>query len=86
MFKLVASTESGTVEILDEEIRELAANHLAGMAADATRVASGEASTTPSGKRRGRPPGSAKNNAATPPTPTISEGKSVDLGALAAGE
>jgi hypothetical protein len=57
MFKLTVETDFGVVEIHDHELRELAAKHLAAMAAEVAREASGEA-TPATGRRRGRPPGS----------------------------
>ena len=72
-------SDSGSVEILDDAIRELVGKHLAAMAAEASSTAAGETPTS-GAKRRGRPPGS--KNAAPPPA--IEESNGVDLGALAA--
>jgi hypothetical protein len=63
MFRLTVETDFGMVEIHDPEIRELAAKHLAAMAAEAAREASGEVTT---GKKRGRPPGSKNAPPAVP--------------------
>jgi hypothetical protein len=65
MFRLTVETDFGMVEIHDPEIREQAAKHLAAMAAEAAREASGEVTT---GKKRGRPPGS-KNSLPSAPQP-----------------
>jgi hypothetical protein len=74
-FKLIAELDSFRVELLNEELREMAAQQLAAVAA-----AGAEALHT--AKRRGRPPGS--KNSVPPSAPQPEQG--VDLAALANGE
>jgi hypothetical protein len=85
MFRLVASTDSGTVEILDDQLRESAAKYLAGLAAEAARAAGGEAGTA--AKRRGRPPGVKNHPGSMPAAGAAAEEEvnGVDLAAEAAG-